>query len=44
MVELEEEERKKLQGDRTLIGTLEDPQFVKAIEILGQEVRAQKSL
>ena len=44
VVELEDEERKKLQGDRTLIGTLEDPQFVKAIEILGQETRAQKNL
>ncbi|MGK7895882.1 MAG: carboxyl-terminal processing protease CtpC [Xenococcus sp. (in: cyanobacteria)] len=44
VVELEDEERKKLQGDRTLIGTLEDPQFVKAIEILGQEIRAQRDL
>lgn len=44
VVELEETERKKLQSDRDLIGTLDDPQFSKAIEILGQEVRAQKSL
>ncbi len=43
VVELEEKERKKLQSDRNLIGTLDDPQFVKALEILGQEIRAQKS-
>ena len=43
LVELEEAERKKLQGDRTLIGTEEDPQFTKAIEILGQEIKAQKN-
>ena len=43
IVELKEAEREKLQGDRNLIGTLDDPQFVKALEILGQEIRAQKS-
>ena len=38
VVELKEAEREKLQSDRDLIGTFEDPQFVKAIEILGQEL------
>ncbi len=40
-VELDEAARKTLQGDRTLIGTPQDPQFVKALEILGQEIQAQ---
>ncbi len=42
VIELSEEQRKKLQGDRTLIGTKEDPQFAKALEILSGEVRASK--
>lgn len=42
VLELSEEQRKKLQSDRTLIGTREDPQFAKAIEILSGEVRAYK--
>ena len=42
VIELSEAQRKKLQGDRTLIGTTEDPQFAKAIEILSGEVRAYK--
>jgi carboxyl-terminal processing protease len=40
-IELAEEERKKLQSDLTLIGSSEDPQFTKALEILGQEIQAQ---
>ena len=43
IVELADEERKKLQGDRTLIGTGEDPQFTKAIQILGQEIQAERN-
>jgi len=43
VVELEEAEREKLQSDRELIGTLEDPQFFKAIEILGQEARIRQN-
>ncbi len=43
IVELEESQRKKLQSDRSLIGTLEDPQFSKALEALGREVRAQRA-
>ena len=42
VIELSDEQRKKLQGDRTLIGTREDPQFSKALEILSGEVRAYK--
>ena len=41
IVELAEEERKQLQSDLTLIGSSEDPQFTKAIEILGREIQAQ---
>jgi carboxyl-terminal processing protease len=40
VVELAEAERKKLQSDRTLIGTAQDPQFATALEILGQEIQA----
>ena len=43
VVELKEAEREKLQSDRELIGTLEDPQFLKAIEILGQEARTRSN-
>ena len=43
VVELEEAARKVLQSDRTLIGTDQDPQFVKALEILDGEVKAQNS-
>ena len=43
IVELADEERKKLQSDRTLIGTGEDPQFTKAIQILGQEIQVYQN-
>jgi carboxyl-terminal processing protease len=43
MVELEEQERKKLQSDSTLIGTNNDPQYVKALEILSEKVAAAGS-
>jgi carboxyl-terminal processing protease len=43
MVELEEQERKKLQSDSTLIGTTNDPQYVKALEILSEKVAAAGS-
>ena len=42
VIELSEAQRKKLQGDRTLIGTSDDPQFAKALEILSREVRAYR--
>ncbi len=38
IIELEEATREKLQSDRNLIGTIEDPQFVKAIETLGRSI------
>jgi carboxyl-terminal processing protease len=42
-IELSEAERKKLQENRDLIDTLEDPQFAKALEILGGEIKAHQS-
>ncbi len=39
--EISEEEKKKLQQDRTLIGTIEDPQFSKGIEILKEEIASK---
>ncbi|MDY6782413.1 MAG: S41 family peptidase [Cyanobacteriota bacterium] len=42
--ELSEEQRKELQSDRTQIGTEDDPQFVKALEVLGQQVSAQQGV
>lgn len=36
--ELSEEQRKALQSDRQKIGTLDDPQFAKALEILYMEI------
>lgn len=40
--ELSEQQRKALQKDRTQIGTFNDPQFVKAFDVLKQEI-AKKS-
>ncbi len=42
VIELSEEQRKELQGDIQLIGSSKDPQFTKAVEILSQEVQAQR--
>ena len=42
VIELSEEQRKELQGDIQLIGSSKDPQFTKAVEILSQEVPAQR--
>ncbi|MBP0022001.1 MAG: PDZ domain-containing protein [Cyanobacteria bacterium SBLK] len=36
--EMSEEERKQLQGNITNLGTLQDPQFSKAIEVLGRTI------
>ncbi|MEM9543824.1 MAG: carboxyl-terminal processing protease CtpC [Cyanobacteria bacterium P01_E01_bin.42] len=38
--EMSEDERKELQGDITNLGTLQDPQFSKAVEVLGQTIAA----
>jgi carboxyl-terminal processing protease len=40
--ELSDQQRKTLQKDRTQIGTFNDPQFVKAFDVLKQEI-AKKS-
>jgi len=37
-VQLSEEQRKELNADRDKVGTLKDPQFAKALEVLGQKV------
>jgi carboxyl-terminal processing protease len=41
-LELSDEQRDKLQEDRTLIGTLQDPQYAKAIEIIAREIVTKK--
>jgi len=44
VVELNEEELKELYtGDRSKLGTVEDPQFAKALDILNDNIQAQKS-
>jgi carboxyl-terminal processing protease len=40
--ELTEEQRKELQQDRTKIGTLDDAQYAKALEILNQEIAEEQ--
>ena len=40
--ELTEQQRKALQRERTQIGTLDDPQFAKAAEVLDQEIQAKR--
>ncbi|MEW6496276.1 MAG: peptidase S41, partial [Cyanobacteriota bacterium] len=41
VVELSDAQRKELQQDRTQIGTVKDPQFAKALEVLQQKIAAQ---
>lgn len=43
VLELNEQQRKALQRDRDKIGTQADPQFAKAVEILGQKIASQKA-
>lgn len=40
-IELTEEQREELRLDRTLIGTAQDPQYAKALEILSQQLASQ---
>ena len=40
--ELTEQQRKALQRERTQIGTLDDPQFAKAAEVLDREIQAKR--
>ncbi|MBP0005882.1 MAG: PDZ domain-containing protein [Cyanobacteria bacterium SBC] len=42
-VELTEEDRESLRTDRTLIGTLDDPQYARAIDILQDRIVASQS-
>jgi len=41
IIELTEEQRKELQKDRTKIGTPDDPQYVKALDVLNQVIVEQ---
>jgi carboxyl-terminal processing protease len=41
--ELSDEQRQTLSRDRNLIGTFDDPQFVKAWDVLSDEITAQNS-
>lgn len=41
VIELTEEQRKELQKDRTKIGTPDDPQYVKALDVLNQTITEQ---
>ncbi len=42
VIELTDQQRKELQKNRGSIGTMEDPQFVKAFEVLRQRIATQK--
>jgi len=42
IVELTEEQRDILTEDRDKVGTLEDPQYAKALDVLSDAVRAQR--
>ncbi|MFM8293594.1 MAG: S41 family peptidase, partial [Microcystaceae cyanobacterium] len=42
VIELTDVQRKALQKDRDKIGTASDPQFAKALEILGQQITTGK--
>ncbi|MGB7442918.1 MAG: carboxyl-terminal processing protease CtpC [Coleofasciculaceae cyanobacterium] len=42
VLELTEEKRKELQKDTTKVGTSEDPQYVKALEVLEREVAKER--
>ena len=39
---LSEQQRKELQSNRTEIGTSDDPQFAKALNVLTNEIASQK--
>ncbi|WP_036483670.1 carboxyl-terminal processing protease CtpC [Myxosarcina sp. GI1] len=42
IIDLSDEEREKLQSDRNLVGTRQDPQFLKAVDILSGEIKAKQ--
>lgn len=41
-IELTEQQRDELRKDRTKVGTIDDPQYVKGLEILGAEISKAK--
>ncbi len=41
VLELDEEQREELADDRTLIGTPQDPQFARALDVLSEEITVQ---
>ncbi len=41
--EMSEDQQKELQRDRAAIGTLDDPQFAKALSVLKQEIAKQET-
>lgn len=43
VVELSDAQRKTLQQDRTKIGTLDDPQYAKGLEVLQQKIAATQN-
>ena len=43
VIELSDEQREELAKNRDKIGTLEDPQYSKAIEVLSDSIRSQRS-
>jgi carboxyl-terminal processing protease len=43
VVELSDAQRKTLQQDRTKIGTQDDPQYAKALEVLHQKIAAKQN-
>ncbi|MCT7984484.1 S41 family peptidase [Laspinema sp. A4] len=42
-IELTEDQQKLLRGDRTLIGSTQDPQYTKAMEVLRQEIATARA-
>lgn len=42
IIELSEEQQKELLADRTQVGTSQDPQFAKALDVLGKEIAGQR--
>ena len=42
ILELSEADRERIADDRTIIGTLEDPQYATALELLTEVVQASQ--
>ncbi|MEL7052736.1 MAG: S41 family peptidase, partial [Cyanobacteria bacterium J06588_5] len=41
VIELTDEQREALTEDRDKVGTMDDPQYAKAIEVLSESIRAE---